>query len=42
MTNMRRRVRTVSIGGTLSITSSPGQGTAVRIELSVPNKPAAP
>jgi len=41
LANMRRRIRTVSIGGTLSITSAPGQGTTVRIALSVP-KSAAP
>ncbi len=42
LSNMRKRVRTISIGGTLSIDSSPGQGTAVRIELTVPNGAAAP
>jgi signal transduction histidine kinase len=36
LSNMRARIRTISIGGTLSITSLPGQGAAVRIELTVP------
>jgi signal transduction histidine kinase len=36
LSNMRRRIRTISLGGALSITSLPGQGTAVRIELTVP------
>jgi signal transduction histidine kinase len=36
LANMRKRIRTISIGGMLSITSLPGQGTAVRIELTVP------
>jgi signal transduction histidine kinase len=36
LANMRRRMRTISIGGTLSINSMPGQGTAVRIELTMP------
>jgi signal transduction histidine kinase len=36
LANMRKRVRSISIGGALFITSFPGQGTAVRIELNVP------
>jgi signal transduction histidine kinase len=36
LANMRKRIRTISIGGALFITSMPGQGTAVRIELKVP------
>jgi signal transduction histidine kinase len=36
LANMRKRIRSVLIGGALDITSLPGQGTAVRIELNVP------
>jgi signal transduction histidine kinase len=36
LANMRKRIRSVLIGGALYITSLPGQGTAVRIELNVP------
>jgi signal transduction histidine kinase len=36
ITNMRRRIRAVSIGGTLVIDSAPGRGTTVEIELMVP------
>jgi signal transduction histidine kinase len=41
LSNMRKRIRTISIGGALFITSLPGQGTAVRIELNVPPENAA-
>jgi signal transduction histidine kinase len=39
--NMRKRIRAISIGGTLTIDSSPGQGTTIRIELTVPPAGAA-
>ncbi len=36
ISNMRKRIRSISIGGTLGIDSSPGKGTTIRIELKVP------
>jgi len=36
LSNMRRRIASISTGGSISIDSAPGQGTAVRIELKVP------
>lgn len=41
LANMRKRIRAISIGGALFITSLPGQGTAVRIELNVPREHSA-
>lgn len=36
LSNMRKRIASISTGATIAIDSSPGQGTAVRIELKVP------
>ena len=36
LSNMRRRISSVSTGGALDIDSAPGRGTTVRIELTVP------
>jgi len=36
LTNMRKRIASISTGGTITIESAPGRGTTVRIELKVP------
>jgi signal transduction histidine kinase len=36
ISNMHRRIRAISNGGSLAIDSAPGQGTTIRIELKVP------
>jgi signal transduction histidine kinase len=38
--NMNKRIRGISIGGKLTIQSSPGRGTTIRIELRVPQENA--
>ena len=36
LSNMRKRIAGISIGGAIFIDSSPGRGTTVRLELKVP------
>jgi hypothetical protein len=36
ISNMRKRIRALSVGGTLTIDSTPGKGTSIRIELTAP------
>jgi signal transduction histidine kinase len=38
ISNMRKRIRSISTGGQIFIESSPGHGTTVRIELTAPPK----
>jgi hypothetical protein len=40
ISNMRKRIRAISIGGALAIDSSPGHGTKIGIELPVPKSEA--
>lgn len=40
--NMNKRIRAISIGGTLTFRTSPGQGTEIRIDLKVPESAAEP
>ncbi|HEY1310755.1 MAG TPA: ATP-binding protein, partial [Pseudolabrys sp.] len=40
--NMNKRIRAISIGGTLTFRTSPGHGTAISIALKVPQSATAP